>query len=842
MREYRELHDICELKFGVLSAREIERQSAVKVTGYKITNDEGVTGGLYDPRMGSVKNGVVCETCNRDGSECVGHFGHVELSRPVVHPLFTAHVVNLLKLFCSACSGLLVQLPADQKGKQRFVAACEQVKKCAVTQCPACGSAQPDYRTAVVDNCSVVQGATVEECLRVLDNVSDATVTALGLDPEMVHPRNFIIRNFPVIPTCCRPFVTSDGSVCDDDLTYQLSEIVKNNTLYEQTRDEKFYCNLLFRIHTYFNNSQNKAKHATTGRAIMGISQRIAGKGGRIRNNLLGKRTNQSGRTVIGPDTYVDMDTVVVPRMMADILTVTEYVNGVNEAVMNADLEAGRINYVIRDGKKINVAVVTEASRTGIYRHGDELLLPGGTHVVTDTRRVPGGALAVFRDGAQVTVQRPERLKLRVGDTVYRKLRDGDTVLLNRQPTLHKASMLAFKAKIVDGVKTLKINLAVSSPFNCDFDGDEMNIHVPQNYEAVSEMRELSTVKQCLISSQAGKPNIAVVQDALTAAYLLTKYGDEPVGRCDFLRIVSRLDRIPGPGPYTRRDVVNFVLPSGLSVRYDDLVIERGKIVSGYLCKKYLGSTHSSLIKTINALHGADECCRFVNELQVVCNEWLAVHGFSITAADCSRTCDVRDDILDKCFMEAESHRLSIRHPKIRERKIIYSLSKAKDVGMRLAKESLHPDNNFITTVESGSKGDYFNIAQITGLLGQQTVINGQRIVGSLPYYRRARTVRQSYESMGFISGSFERGLDPCEFFFHAMSGRKGVCDTAMSTATSGYNMRRVVKLTEDIVIHYDGTVRDNKGKMYQMAYNGCGYDPTKTYRGSVCDVAHSLS
>lgn len=863
-REFREFKEISGISFGILSSEEIKSQSVVEITSYKIALDDPVhnRNGLYDPRLGSVKSGTYCETCGRDGSECTGHFGHITLHRPVIHPLFINHVMILLKFFCVKCYTLLPRIPEKLKFKQRFLSMCDSVKKQPVQECRACGSIQPEYRVSTSDNCTVIQsdGAVLsaDTCLRRFENVDDDTVRLIGLDPVLVHPRNFIITAFPIIPTCCRPFVTSDGSTCDDDLTYQLGEIVKNNILFSQTNDERFYWNLLFRIHTYFNNSQKKAKHATTGRAIRGLKDRIAGKTGILRNNLLGKRVNQSGRTVAGPDTFIDIDTAIVPKAMADILTVVEHVNPINIVQMNLLLKNGGINYVIRNGKKINTNIVASGSE-GIFRHGDVIRGADFTVkcVVTDTRNVPKlcDGDAVIRDGRQIQqLQKSENLTLEVGDCVYRKLRDGDMVLLNRQPTLHKASMMAFRAKILP-INTIKINLAVSSPFNCDFDGDEMNIHVPQNYEAVSELAHLSTVEQCMINTQAGKPNIAIVQDALTAAYLLSKFGNVPLSRSQFFRIISRIEittrrrreAISIRKNYTRIDVVNFVLPERLNVCRDDLEIRNGRLVRGYLCKKYLGSAHSSLLKTIHALEGAAELSRFVNELQIVCNEWLSTYGFTVHALDCVRKERI-NDIIDKCFMEAESHKLTIKHPKIRERKIISSLSNAKDIGMRLAKEALDPKNNFITTVESGSKGDWFNLAQIMGLVGQQTVVNGARIRGSdggrsLPHYPRTGNVpvKQHYESMGFVSSSFEEGLNPCEFFFHAMSGRKGVCDTAMSTATSGYSMRRVVKLTENFTICYDGTVRDNFGRLYQMAYGGLGYDPTRIYENSVCNIRHEL-
>jgi DNA-directed RNA polymerase beta' subunit len=170
-----------------------------------------------------------------------------------------------------------------------------------------------------------------------------------------------------------------------------------------------------------------------------------------------------------------------------------------------------------------------------------------------------------------------------------------------------------------------------------------------------------------------------------------------------------------------------------------------------------------------------------------------------------------------------------------------------------LAKEGLSPNNNYISTVKSGSKGDFFNIAQITGLIGQQN-LKGQRVPlflnhgkRSLPHYPfKAISPEMEYESRGFVSSSFIKGMNPREFYFHSTTGREGVSDTAMGTATSGYIQRRIIKLTEDMRIQYDGSVRDVTGRVYQMAYDDSGFDPIHTVnvKGTQesCDISRLIS
>jgi DNA-directed RNA polymerase beta' subunit len=853
-----DLKEISKISFGILSSDEIEKYAVAEINSSKLSFDDSLYGTVYDPRLGSTKNGVYCETCKMDGSMCPGHVGFINFKKPVINPIFVQHVVSMLRCFCCKCFKFLLDSSRlDLRGilqlrrTKRFLAICEQFKKCSV--CIHCMHVQPDYKLVVVDNFPTIyeiygeekRAIEAEECLRRFENVTNDDVILLGFDPDLVHPKNCIFTKFPILPTCCRPYVVSEGCVCDDDLTYQLIEIIKNNNLVND--GTKYYNNLLFRIQTYFNNTQKKAKHATTGRPIKGIKERIAGKEGQIRNNLLGKRTNQSGRTVIGPDPNTDMLSLIVPCHMADILTIPEYVYERNIHLIYEMLERNQINYIVKqDGRKVNMQMKLNC----ILKHGDIIQYSNGTQkTVNDTRiNVPDNA-KIFRNGTAVVVRENVfPVVVEIGDVVHRKLKNGDYVMLNRQPTLHKASMMAFKIRILP-VKTLMMNPAVTKPFNCDFDGDEMNIHVAQSLEARAELQELSTAAHCIINSQAGKPNMCIVQDTLTAAYILTKNANMPLSRNEYFRII---ERVYDPLRYlvqkpTFKHIIEYILPKKLIVNCKDLCINGGRLVYGTLSKKFLGASNTSLIKIINHQLGTEACVKFITEIQLVCTEFLLIYGFTVHAEDCLTIQDT-SNIVKNCFTEAEMHKMNTSHSKIRESKIISCLSKARDIGLHIAKKALKSSNNFITTVESGSKGDYFNIAQITGLLGQQTLTCGriQNVINNrtrtLPHYPKNNlSVEDEYKSRGFITSSFENGLDPLEFFFHSMSGRKGVSDTAMSTATSGYNMRRIVKLTEDITVHYDGTVRDIRKRQYQMAYNETGYDPTKLLNGQICNVQQIL-
>ncbi len=409
-----------------------------------------------------------------------------------------------------------------------------------------------------------------------------------------------------------------------------------------------------------------------------------------------------------------------------------------------------------------------------------------------------------------------------------------------------------------------------------------MNVHVPQSLESQVELKMISAAQYNIISAQSSKPNIAIVQDSLLGAYRMT-LGFQKITRSEFYDISEKLelresvlDRIEHINDiyrkkgvrmdaYCGKGLISLFLPIDLiyekknEVNVDEPVVKiyRGVMYEGVLNKDILGSSHNSLIQIINKEYGPETAAHFVDCIQFVTNAWNLVKIFSVGLGDCLVTSIKKQeeiqDVIKKCYIEAEGIKSTTSHAGIQEIQVNAALSKAKDIGLRIAKESLDKDNNFLSTVISGSKGDFFNIAQITGLLGQQN-LKGQRVPlylnngkRTLPHYPFGElSPEMEHESRGFIASSFIKGLNPREFYMHAMSGREGISDTAMGTATSGYMQRRIIKLTEDIKIQYDGTVRDVTGQIYQMSYGDDGFDSTHTVKVNggqeICDVSRIVN
>ena len=892
MQDTREIEQIT---FGILSAEEIINMAVCEINSPKLCNtDKAAYNTVYDPRLGTIDNSVTCQTCSEGLWKCPGHFGYIKLNEPVLHPLYYKQVVQFIKCFCVKCNKLLIseeQLLLNNltrlRGIKRFEKIIEKIEK--IDLCINCSHPQPDIRYTVTDNMisfvykdkekgKIMIPFPVDEIKKMFENVMPIDMKLLGFTSDL-HPKNLIITVFPVIPVVARPYVWADGNICDDDLTVQIVEIIKANNHLAQvddiplsdTKKQKYYQSLKFRITTFYNNSSGKAKHSTSSRAIKGIKERLTGKDGLIRTNLMGKRCDQTGRTVIGPDPTLKMGQIAIPPQMAQNLSIPVQVTNFNYHHMMNMIKDGKVNFVLKNNTRINMENALFFKGTPL-NHGDIIFRRDITGreqeiVVNNGKMILQQGDRVFRNNEFIDVKYPEKrgYELEIGDVCERQLQNGDVVLLNRQPTLHEGSMMAQEVVIMPG-KTIRFNLSINKSFNADFDGDEMNIHVPASLESEAELRLLSASKYKIISVQSSKPNFNICQDSLLGAYRMT-LGTQNVPKDLFTNIAYNIgvpiDRMTRKIQLIRRvlkdndkkvqsfngkGLISLILPDDLFYTYRNnanplepvVKIFRGVLFEGTLDKNTLGSVHNSLIQIIHKDYGADKAAEFIDSIIFLTNQWLLHDGFSIGLDDCMVQGEDKvqeiNHVISSCYIEAEGIKQTTHNPVIREARITGALSKAKDMGLKIAKNALHPSNNFISTVKSGAKGDFFNIAQITGLLGQQNV-SGKRVQytlnnggRSLPHYPLGNLeIDKEYESHGFIDSSFIKGLNPKQYYFHSMSGRESTCDTAMNTATSGYIQRRIIKLIEDIKIQYDGTVRDVVNSIYQLNFNeDGGFDPKK--------------
>jgi len=859
------VHEIDSISFDLLSAEEIVKMSAFEVTNSKLSTSKP-EGTIHDPRSGSMGSDP-CVTCKLT-QECPGHFGHIQLNIPVLHPLFYDHIVNILNIFCSYCYELLLDqeyLEINNILKtykyKRLSVILDKIKK--FDKCYSCNNKIQEYKLVTTDisktiyNVSLGAPASVDDVQTIFNNIKATQCTAIGIS----HPKNLCMTVFPIIPVCCRPYEIVDGGIHAEDITQQLLEIVKNNIMIANTtgdKRKKHIDNLKFRLETFYNNHKGKAHHTTTGRPIRGIRERIVGKEGLMRTNLLGKRCEESARTVVGPDPLLKINEISMPKIIAKSLTIPVICNKWNKSKLEHLCNNQDAVRIVRGSKRYNINALINCNGT-LLQHGDVVVKADGTEIVVhNTAIVLEASDKLFRNNEEIPVVLPKRnqITLQHGDVVHRFLQDGDIVLLNRQPTLHKGSMMAHNIKIREA-KIIGINLANTKSYNADFDGDEMNLHVPQSIEAQAEMMELSQPESYIISNQSGNPNLTIVQDSLTAAYLMSIEPNTATtmtpaqmndiimqllhprtGDADVSYFLQKIHDIGTRVPSVRngRGLLSLILLPDFDVQADDLTISRGVILGGWLSKKYLSATKTSLIKLIYNEYGSAICSIFINNIQFLTNKWLMYHSFSINAKDCISEYRIPTNIFNTPLLM----NIDECDDAIRESLIANDLANIRNESMKSAKDMLATDNNFLVTIKSGSKGDYYNLLQITSLLAQQniqdkrikpmlTTYDGMKMVKrTLPHYPRKLDHEDEYKSRGFITSSFCRGLSPTEFIFHSMSGRTGVIDTAVSTSRCGYTMRRIVKTMENMKINYDNTVSDTYGRIYQTSYAGTGYDPSQ--------------
>jgi len=821
------------IKFSILSSDEIAEHSVVKVDSTDLF-DKGVPkgNGLYDLRMGTIDKSFTCQTCNCDLINCHGHFGHIKLHKPMFNPSFIKTIYKILQCICMRCSKILVpNLETKLKKRQNaFKFAFDTCKK--VTKCAVCDISQPKW---IFDNYAIfcqfeengnviknqVYGSTV---LQILRKISNTECSILGFDPIYAHPKNMIIVNLLVPPPVVRPSVMMDSnSRTQDDLTHKLIEIVKTNNVLDKQNQQSVYDEhlqlLQYHINTYIDNELPGQPQSTqrTGRPIKSISQRIRTKEGRVRGNLMGKRVDFSSRTVITAEPNIRLDELGVPIAIAKNMTISEVVTSYNKDFLERCVRNGVDNNCCEPGAKFVIHNETQKTKDLRFVKIDHL---------------------------------------QIGDVVERHLMDGDYVVFNRQPTLHKMSMMGHRVKVMSG-ETFRLNLSATTPYNADFDGDEMNMHVPCSLESRAEVKELMMVSKNIVSPQSNRPVMGIVQDALLACRIMTErdvFVDTSMFMNLIMKIPNQCDKpIPIPAIlkpiplWSGKQIFNLLLPekqwvethsySGwhdedqelpwFSVSDTEVIIDKyGYYVAGIMCKKTVGPASNGLIHKF-WLHGSHTAaCDFISHLQYICNGWLNEVGFSVGVKDCVNRTEAQKKVDELINVSLDKVSELTKNSNTTEGDINKLLNSARDNSGKFIQSTMSSKNNLYNMVSGGSKGSIINIAQIMACVGQQN-INGHRIAygytdRTLPHFKKHDI---GYESKGFVKNSYMKGLTPTEFFFHAMGGREGVIDTAIKTSETGYIQRRLVKAMEDISVGFDTIVRNSIGDILQFKYGEDGFD-----------------
>lgn len=865
--------------------------------------------GPLDTRLGisNSNNNAKCATCGKNMQDCTGHFGYLDLELPVFHVGYFKLIIYVLQTICKNCSRVLL----DNEAKKTYL---RQIKRPNLSYlfrknlhkkiltvckkksyCPYCNHrngmvrkvagtilkivhVRPDpeineqFRNCVDRNKEL--GTLLNKCkfdlinpmvaLNIMNEISAEDLPLLMMNPLVGHPRNLILTRLPVPPCCIRPSVANENGTTEDDVTVKLTEIVfLNEVLRKHRRDgarvqmiEEDYDVLQIQVALYINSELSGVpSNIQAKKFIRGFAQRLKGKHGRFRGNLSGKRVDFSGRTVISPDPNLRIDEVGVPVHVAKILTFPECVT------------------------KFNINFLRQLILNGADQH------PGANFIVE--RKTGVKKFLKFGNRQQIAKQ------LQQGDTVERHMIDGDVVLFNRQPSLHKISIMSHFARVMPH-RTFRFNECCCTPYNADFDGDEMNLHLPQTQEARAEARTLMNVQYNMITPRNGEPLIAAIQDFITAAYLITQK-DTFFNRSQVCQIMASVllgpeiaMRINLPPPallkpkrlWTGKQLFSLIVrPDGemsdvklnlttkgknysrneeFCMNDSFVIIRNGELIAGTMDKSTVGSGSKTnifyvLMRDYSPKVAIDAMWRLARAAPV----FLSNHGFSIGIGDVTPSSGLvraKEKLLDDGYTKCNTYIEQLREGRLKaqpgcteeqtlESVILKELSTIRDYAGKACLRELNRRNAPLIMAVSGSKGSFINISQMISCVGQQA-ISGKRVPDGfenrgLPHFEK---FEKSPAAKGFVQDSFYEGLTPTEFFYHTMAGREGLVDTAVKTAETGYMQRRLVKCLEDLCAQYDGTVRTSSNEIVQFTYGDDGLDPSSMEgKDEVVDFDHVL-
>ena len=860
---------IIGVQFSMLSPEEIRKNSVVEISSRDTyINNKPVLGGLFDPRMGVLEPGIICPTDGYTYIDTPGYFGHIELARPVFYVQHIKEIMKFAKLTCFKCSKLLINknqhkhiLDFSPDKRWHYLNNLRgNITRCGEHTDDGCGCLQPskiklegfatikatlEYQSDETNEKSTQEiELTPEFLLRQFKRISDEDVSFMGFSPTFSRPEWMICQVLPVAPPAVRPSVKHDAQQrSEDDLTHIYSSIIKNNTDLAEKIENNASPNVIkqlvetlqYLIAMIVNNKIKGAEPMAqrSGRTMNCIMSRLNSKNGRIRGNLMGKRVDYSARSVITGDPNLSIRELGVPMKIAMNITKPIRVNKRNRDFL-----------------------------TKLIQNGPDVY--------------PGAKILEKANGENITLRYVDRNSVRLmdGDTVHRHMMNGDAVLFNRQPSLHRMSMMCHIVKIMKKGDTFRMNVGDTKPYNADFDGDEMNMHMPQNILAETELKHLAAIPYQMVSPANNSPIIGIFQDSMLGSYRFTR-PNLKFSKRDAMNLLMMYKNVNPENIINKKEVSSFdiltqIMPSvtlkyktklfeedeEYSISNNVLEIINGEYRRGQLEKSALGSTTKGIIHRICNDFGNMQATQFIDDLQNVVTEYMKTSSFSVGISDLIANKNTQDSIvhaittqkqevqsiIEKVHLGTFENNTSASNNMHFESNINKVLNKATEQAGKIGRKSLSKNNRFLMIVNSGSKGNLINISQMISCLGQ-TNVDGKRI----PYGFENRTLPHfckfddSPGARGFIENSYISGLTAPELFFHAMGGRIGLIDTAVKTSQTGYIQRRLIKGLEDIKVEYDMTVRNNKGKIIQFNYGDDNFDSTKTENQPVSLVGMSI-
>lgn len=864
------------VQFALYGDEEIERMAVMEVTLPQCNSNRGA---LYDLRMGSTDRSQACLTCAETYDSCQGHFGFFHLNTEVI--LLPNHVLIFLRCLCLKCGRLLATKESVQMEKRTFASVLEFASS--LSTCLHCNEPHPTIRytenrfkaiykhkqdgfTLTLDPLfiqSVFKRPSRQEI--------EEDMRLLHLDPSMIQPQHYVHSVFPVMPNQCRMRIHTDVET-DADVTLIYKQMIEKSRALLSEKDPDKRKGLIdflnMRAITFVD--QNKLKQSNkkdffkmfeSVSSFLNSSESREAKG-YLRLKIQGRRTNFNGRTVITPDPSLKMRQMRIPRFIARAVTKPEHVTSHNIRFLQDVLDVQCQRKEAKKPLPFLIQLVEQDGKQYVTKSLDHTLLPND--VVFDTQKQcikEGGWFplrrqdVIMRYGKQMPNNYFHKI-LKLGDKVHRTLKEGDLVILNRQPTLHRASMQAMEILLQpESIKTFCFKECLCEAYNGDFDGDEMNISVPQSVEAEAELYCLMRPDVKFCSLQSSKSEYPMIQDTLLGAYEMSfRFISREVAMQLYMTMIDIKEVKPFSHIFPLATMkatalIGALLPSTFHYNFHGVVIQNGIVLpQSTFSSVHLGKNKASIQRILYLEYDGNTAISFTDGMQALCVEFMSMFPVTIGISDCfsldtkDEECmalDEMDHVLHttfssnefksyedaRCRMEQGMDNAMMSYKNRCARKLE---TLKKEVGGRYS-------TNFDRFIESGSKGDRFNLHQIFIGLGKQykmfgtpRVEGGKRRFIYFPHVIKNR--RDKFQSLGFIFSSFYAaatsrkpytGMNPIEMIFHAESGREGVVCKAVKTAQTGYNHRRISKHMENLKVDYDQTVRNGSGRIFQWLYGG---------------------
>lgn len=824
-------YSIDSITFSVIDKETIDKLSVCEITNVNknITN-------IYtteDPRLGTIENYIQCSTCDRFNENCPGHPAIIRLPVKIIHPFYKDYVIKVLKCICVHCNSLIMspELIKEKRflklqDNERLKAISKESEKLPCRN-PNCGvnykfknsqKGEKDFRYLPY---TIKKGKTEETAFFSVDSIqknfecmTQTDINILGFNNN--HPKNFIIDFIPVIPLSARPYNYMNGEKKDNYITSLYESILLKKIESDQYNNfsmkESNYNDIAnIYLGNIIKNNDNNNKLGGRKETGKSIDELVGKKTGLMRQHIMGKRCDYACRTVIGSNRSLNFGYVAPPKEMKNI-TVPEKITPYNIEFYREYAKRGGIIFLC-------------PSKGNLY--GIKLKFNIDKHTIN------------------------------VGDTVHRKLKNGDPVIFNRQPTLHRQGMLGYKCQFQDKY-SVGLHLSSTSGHNADFDGDEGNEHIPQDIKSQMEVRTIMSSENCIMSFTYSAPQAALVYNSISSAYLLTKdetfltkeefynglaaiseYSKTDYSMKNFKNI-EKLDEFKNNDLVGGKLFFSVLLPSDFYYNKDKVKIVNGILKTGPLKKADVGESSNSIIQNLWKWYGKKITSNFISDSNFLLNWYIKLSGMTVGIKDCmpnnrKKFAEEKEKIFNNVFgmikgLPPLANNASIIDLEERENRIIELLRKPNSKILKIfMDEFVDKDNNsLINMYESGAKGKKKNISDIICLLGQ-TFVDNKRPRKTLSNKQRWLTTfsveDESPESRGFVKSSFLEGLEPDEYFAQAQSGRIGLIGTAVMTRKSGEMNREIIKAQEDLVLQYDGSVRNQSGAIFQFCY-GSGLAP----------------